>query len=159
MTQTPLISNPHLPSKIIYIMQSYLFLSVSVFRLLTLCKFDLQDTPHLVYTHVLCCSTLNSCSNDFICRHFEHVMPCKQGHPFWSQCEDGIVGEGRVVGVQKFHSQAWIYTQIWDQVFLLPICIIIGASLREPHTNVTTLQDACVCMCVCLCTQGHIPNI
>ena len=28
----------------------------------------------------------------------------------------------------------------------------IGASLSEPHTSVTALQDACVCMSVCVRT-------
>ena len=27
---------------------------------------------------------------------------------------------------------------------------LVGASLSEPHTSVTALQDACVCMSVCL---------
>ena len=30
--------------------------------------------------------------------------------------------------------------------------ILIGASLSEPHTNVTALRDACVCMYVVLNT-------
>ena len=30
--------------------------------------------------------------------------------------------------------------------------ILIGASLSEPHTSVTALQDACVCMSVCVRT-------
>ena len=29
---------------------------------------------------------------------------------------------------------------------------LIGASLSEPHTSVTALQDVCVCMSVCLRT-------
>ena len=33
--------------------------------------------------------------------------------------------------------------------------IFIGASLSEPHTSVTALQDVCVCMSAC----GHIPKI
>ena len=32
---------------------------------------------------------------------------------------------------------------------------LVGASLSEPHTSVTALQDACVCMSAC----GHIPKI
>ena len=28
--------------------------------------------------------------------------------------------------------------------------ILIGASLSEPHTSVTALQDACVCLSVCV---------
>jgi len=29
---------------------------------------------------------------------------------------------------------------------------MVGASLSEPHTSVTALQDACVCMSVCVRT-------
>ena len=29
---------------------------------------------------------------------------------------------------------------------------LIGASLSEPHTSVTALQDACVCLSVCVRT-------
>ena len=36
---------------------------------------------------------------------------------------------------------------------------IIGASLSEPHTSVTALQDACVCQSAYVRTGGHIPKI
>ena len=39
--------------------------------------------------------------------------------------------------------------------YMIPNYALIGASLSEPHTSVTTLLDACVCMFVC----GHIPKI
>ena len=39
--------------------------------------------------------------------------------------------------------------------YMEKMTIIIGASLSEPHTSVTTLLDACVCMFAC----GHIPKI
>ena len=32
---------------------------------------------------------------------------------------------------------------------------LVGASLSEPHTSVTSLQVVCVCMSAC----GHIPYI
>ena len=39
------------------------------------------------------------------------------------------------------------------------ICLLIGASLSEPHTSVTSLR-ACVCMLVCLLAwTDHIPEI
>ena len=35
--------------------------------------------------------------------------------------------------------------------YMIPNYALVGASLSEPHTSVTTLLDACVCMYVCLC--------
>ena len=37
--------------------------------------------------------------------------------------------------------------------------LFIGASLSEPHTSVTALQDACVCLSAYVRTCGHIPKI
>ena len=34
----------------------------------------------------------------------------------------------------------------------LGVRLIVGASLSEPHTSVTALQDACVCLSVCVRT-------
>ena len=39
------------------------------------------------------------------------------------------------------------------RTYTLHFVYFIGASLSEPHTSMTALQDACVCMSAC----GHIP--
>ena len=65
----------------------------------------------------------------------------------------GVAGEGRLVGVPKFHSWAKCtmpltnnITSDWMSNASFGLCI----SLSEPHTSGTALQDACVCLFVCL---------
>ena len=40
-----------------------------------------------------------------------------------------------------------------DEVSTSVLDIIIGASLSEPHTSVTSLRSACVCLLACLDLQ------
>ena len=69
-------------------------------------------SPHLTSPHLTCVislqrgSALNTRSNDFICTYIERVMSRKRKNRFVSPVrgETGVAGEGRVVGVPKFHS-------------------------------------------------------
>ena len=50
-------------------------------------------------------SVFNTRTNDLIHRHIEHVMLCKRKNRVAVRRGDsGVAGEGRVVGVAKFHS-------------------------------------------------------
>ena len=60
-----------------------------------------------LYAHIISLkrgSTLNTRSNDFIRTYIERVTSRKRKNHFMSRGEGGVAGEGRVVGVPKFHS-------------------------------------------------------
>ena len=70
--------------------------------------------------------------------------------------DSGVAGEGRVVGVPKFHSWGtctMTLTNInsdWMSNASSGLCII-GAGLSEPHTSVTALST---CVCIWLAMLG-----
>ena len=51
-------------------------------------------------------STLNTRSNDFICRYIERMTSRKReiASGVTMRGDSGVAGEGRIVGVPKFHS-------------------------------------------------------
>ena len=72
--------------------------------------------------------------------------------------ESGVAGEGRVVGVPKFHfwgkctmpltniNSDWMSNASSGLCINLFILIVIGASLSEPHTSVTAFAKLCACL-------------
>ena len=51
-----------------------------------------------------------------------------------------------------FLDLTYISETLWH---MLRYMTLFGASLSEPHTSETAMQDTCVCMSVCLRTWGH----
>jgi len=60
-----------------------------------------------------------------------------------------------ISGFEPLNYLHWMVATRWWDTILHHLCSkmckhIIGASLSEPHTSMTALQDVCVCMYVCL---------
>ena len=69
------------------------------------------------------------------------------------------------INFPRHNSQKYAHPLLRSHLSLSPMGVflptIIGASLSEPHTSVTALQDACVCMYVCMyvCLRPYTENL
>ena len=72
--------------------------------------------------------------------HLTHSRKVREG--LTAQLSQGVVT------AWKLNKKIWLVSNS---------CLLIGASLNEPHTSGTALQD--VCVCTCMSASDHIPKI